>query len=355
MSGRRATSYRLVAAYMIPLIVAVAVSAIGYHQARRIAPDDPDLVYSFHALRDGWEEYKEMRQEWRGRILSNATASAFVVFAEQRHGFTERADTMYYVVGVWTFGWLLLTSSLFIALMRERALLYIVGTFGAIMFAYTPTIGWALITPYELPALFVFACFVSILALGRMPWLVVLVPIGTLFKETALILPLAFLFWKGVPLRRRVTIAAGTFLLALAVKGVVDVVTENPSPILTMTGQYIPDVPHYLSNLQRLLTSDIMRQPLLLNAGLLLALLLLPATDRLVTRATDHQILMLKTIAVVFVIGNLLFGVLWEYRVWFEMIPLSLYAIDRYFFGSPLVESALTRRLRRQPVPSVGR
>ena len=52
----------------------------------------------------------------------------------------------------------------------------------------------------------------------------------------------------------------------------------------------------------------------------LVAFLLLPAHD--------NKIRSLKLIAIVFALGNFLFGVIAEYRIWFELIPFSLYAIE---------------------------
>jgi hypothetical protein len=36
-----------------------------------------------------------------------------------------------------------------------------------------------------------------------------------------------------------------------------------------------------------------------------------------------------KVIALGFALGNLLFGVITEYRIWFELIPLGLFALER--------------------------
>jgi hypothetical protein len=65
--------------------------------------------------------------------------------------------------------------------------------------------------------------------------------------------------------------------------------------------------------------------PLAINAGTLLGFLLLPGGRRRVQG--------LKLIAVAFIFGNLLFGVLTEFRIWFEMIPVALYAFDLTLLG----------------------
>ena len=329
-------SYPRLAAYVVPAFVAFSLAVTAGHQARQIALDQEN-VDTFYSFAGGFEEYKELRQEWRPRILANASAGLLVRFAESR-GLSGPQEVMPYVASSWALGWLLATFALFVALTRERALLYILGIFAGIAFAYATDIGFTRFYPYELPALFCFACFVGLLMLGRLEWLLLLVPVATLFKETALILPIAFLFWTSVGLRRRLLFMLATIALALVVKGVVDIVTENPSPLLTMTAQEAGLVPRWQENLGLLLDVRAWTtHPVFLNAGLLVAMLLLPISDR--------RIGMLKALAVLFAAGNFLFGLVTEYRIWFELIPLSLYAIDLHFFGSP----ALGRLARGHP------
>lgn len=113
--------------------------------------------------------------------------------------------------------------------------------------------------------------------------------------------------------------------ISVLVKILIDLLTTNPSPLLSMSS---------MNTLGRLLIVDNIRDffsigfqhPILVNAGLVLSLLLLPLINL--------RIRMLTLICVVFVLGNFLFAVIDEYRIWFELIPLSLYGIDIYFFGA---------------------
>jgi hypothetical protein len=50
--------------------------------------------------------------------------------------------------------------------------------------------------------------------------------------------------------------------------------------------------------------------------------------------STSPIISWLKAIGVLFILGNFLFGNIIEYRIWFELIPLSLLAINIYFFDA---------------------
>jgi hypothetical protein len=66
----------------------------------------------------------------------------------------------------------------------------------------------------------------------------------------------------------------------------------------------------------------------LINAGTLLVFYLLPSGNR--------NILYLKLMSIPFVLGIILFANAGEYRIWFEMLPFSLYAMDVVIYGDPL-------------------
>lgn len=321
-------TYRLFLSYAIPVIVMVATSVIVIHQAKAIALSDEDIANTFYSFADGLEQYKDERQEWRTRILSNFLAGRLVNAVEGLYGTTDRQAAIPRVAAIWSSAWLLMINAVLVVIHRERALLFILATFTAMTFAYTPGIGAARIYPWDLPALFFFTCFVAVLKLRREERLVVLIPLATLFKETALLLVVAFLFWQ-VPWRRRLLAMVTAAVSALFLKGVVDVVTANPSPILTMTLRDGPDVHRYITNLQHLVAvGNWTRHPVFINAGLLVSLLLLPIGDR--------RIRTVQVIAILFILGNFLFGNIAEYRIWFELVPLSLYAIEIYFFRPAL-------------------
>ena len=62
--------------------------------------------------------------------------------------------------------------------------------------------------------------------------------------------------------------------------------------------------------------------PFLINAGTLLSFFLLPAVHPKVSA--------LKMMAVLFALGNFLFGTVLEFRIWFELIPFALFAIESH-------------------------
>jgi hypothetical protein len=314
--------YHAVVAYAVPLIVALSLSVVLAKQVRQIALSNEDNAKAFHSFSAGLEEYRELRPEWRTRFLSNLLAGGLVNLIEVGSAPADRDAAMGSITAKWTAGWIMLVFLIYIAFLREESLLFILGTFCAVSFAYTPGLGSIRIYPWDLPALFWFAVAVVLLKSNRLYLLAFLVPIATLFKETALLIPIAFLFWGKIPWRRRVALCVLSMLAGLAAKGILDLVTSSPSPLITMTLSDAHTEPRLATNL-RLISILRAGHPLFINAGLLAALLLLPCSDR--------RILGWKVIALVFIVGNMLFGLINEYRIWLELVPPSLQAIDLHF------------------------
>jgi len=319
------SKYRSFLQYAIPIIIALAISVIVSKEAPLALHEHPGDATIFTSFSQGLEEYKEIKQEWRPRILSNYLASRLANLIEAQYNGQDSALVMDYVSAYWTIGWLILIYLMFIIFFKEKSLLYLFGIFAGISFAYVPSIGITRIYPWDMTSLFIFTCFVTILKTKKESWLVFFIPIAILFKETALLMIAAFLFWEEVPLRRRLIYVGITLLTSLVIKAGIDIITANPSFIFTMTYSTKSGTSRIIENIRQLLVLRI-DSPLFIDAGLLAALLLLPIRKR--------PLLMLKLIAIAFILGNFVFGQIFEFRIWFEMIPISLYALDVYFFSS---------------------
>ncbi len=319
------SKYRSFLQFAIPIIIALAISVIVSKEVPLTLQSHPGDVAIFSSFSQGLDEYKEIRQEWRPRILSNYLAGRLFHFVEVQYNIQDQASVMNYVFAYWTFAWLLPTFFIFIFLFKAKSLLYLFGILAGISFAYVPFIGITRIYPWDMPSLFIFACFIAILKAKRESWLVFFIPIAILFKETALLMIAAYFFWEEVPLRRRLIYVGITLLTSLVIKAGIDIITANPSFIFTMTYSTKSGSSRIIENIRQLLVLRL-DSPIFIDAGLLVALLLLPIGKR--------PLLMLKLIAIAFILGNFVFGQIFEYRIWFEMIPISLYALDVYFFSS---------------------
>jgi len=328
--------YRLFLSYAIPMIVALAICVVVSHQVRQIALSSSDNTDAFYSFTRGLSGYEQLRQEWRPRILSNYLAGKLVDAVQVIYHPRDQQAAMAYIPAIWSVIWLFLTFLLFITLDRERSLLYIFGIFAGISFAYTPGIGVTRVYPWDLTALFAFACFIAILKFKQERWLVLFIPIAMLLKETVPLMVVALLFWDKVPIRKRLVLIGITLAVSISLRAIVDLLTANPSLLLTMTIRHGPGPDRYVENIRQLL--DVKANPVVfIDSGLLATLLLLPVGDR--------RVMMLKAIGVLLVLGNLFFGTIIEYRIWFEAIPLALYAIELYFF----TPAAQTVRAERSP------
>lgn len=318
------TKYRSFLRYAIPIIIGLAICVIVSKEAPLALHEHQADATIFTSFSQGLEGYKEIKQEWRPRILSNYLSSGLANLIQAQSAGQDPALVMDYVSAYWTVGWLILIFLMIILFFKEKSLLYLFGIFAGISFAYMPSIGITRIYPWDMTSLFIFTIFVIILKTKKESWLVFVIPIAILFKETALLMIAAFLFWEGAPLRRKLLYVGITLLASLIIKIGVDLFTANPSILLTMTYRTRSGAIRIIENIRQLLTLRI-DSPLFIDAGLLAALLLLPINKR--------PLLMLKLIAIAFTLGNFLFGQIFEFRIWFEMIPISLYALDVYFFS----------------------
>lgn len=331
-------NYRSFLNYAIPLIVTLGISVILMQQVRQVALSHPDNTTAFYSFSADFEHYKQLRQEWRPRIFSNFLAGRFV----PGESASSRIESTKTAIAYWVAGWFLLTGVLMTLFFKERSLFYLLGIYAGISFAYTPGMGVTRVYPWDMPALFVFCCFIVFIKAKKEAWLALFIPLAMLLKETAIVMLVALLFWEGVTRRRRLIFTGTTLAAALVVKTAVDLITRNPSPLFTMTYR-ISDfsiIAAYLrqpvtteftfqtsllaENLRQIFTWQLVT-PLLVNAGLLLSLFILPFRNKTIN--------MLKVTVLLFTLGILVFGVINEFRIWFEMIPVSLYALDLYFFN----------------------
>ncbi len=229
-----------------------------------------------------------------------------------------------FTVGVWTAGWFIVIGVLYIMAAKERSLFYLLGTYAGICFGYTP--GLALrIFPWDMPILLIYTVFVLLFVHRRYRWLVALLAVGMGFKETAGVLCLAFLFTQQ-PWRQRLNLFFSAVVLCAAAKAAIDLYAHAGIPLFTMETEHEFGSRIGTSYLVDNLVTLSRGRVLLVNGGMLLAFLLLPAPDR-PARA-------MKAIAAVFLAALLLFGLIHEFRIFFEMIPLALYSLAITVFRS---------------------
>ncbi len=320
---------RVVINYIIPVIILLGVSFVLFSQAVADRPQQEISFATFDALSDGVENYYDFRTPWKPRLFSTALAAYTVHVCEQileKVSIPMAKDIRQLTLGIWTSGWFFLISLFFIVTLKKRSIFYIFGTFVGISFGYQVFYKTVIrIYSWDLPALLFFSLFVLLYIRKKYWWIFVLIPLGVGFKETVFILCFSFIF-SDQPWRTRLAMTTGAFVISAVVKIGIDTYVHAPLFFTMETGMQNSILSElYILNNIHALKSLI---PLLANTGLLVAFLVAPNLSA--------EIQSLKFISIPFILGTLIFGIVTEYRIWFEMIPISLYVIDTVVYGNPL-------------------
>jgi hypothetical protein len=317
---------------IVPLLISVGVIVPLFYQVVVLAPQQPDNLSAFYSFSSGFESYDALKPAWKTRLFSNALAwqvdrVAAAVMSVRDIRYINRPQP--FAIGLWTIGWFFLVCLVYILFLRRRSVLYILGTYAALTFGYVDKLPATRVYPWDMPALLVFVLFLFLFLRNQFKWIVLLLPLGMGFKETSGILCFAFLFADELSRKTRWQLLLASLALCVAVKLGIDMLVGVSEPFFTMeTGLGGPFSAVYIVQNVRSLSS---LQPLMINAGTLLSLALLPALNR--------KLLALKVLALLFAAGNFLFGTVMEYRIWFELIPFALYAIDSALIGGTAGDS----------------
>jgi hypothetical protein len=309
--------------------VGLALCLMLYHQVRWLAPQHPFSSATFAARRhDLHFPVAETRvgrvdpeRNWRPRILSNVLGS-LALHGVPRHQDLDR-ERLGRAVGIYSGLWLAATTTLYMVFVPTSAPLAMLGTYAAVAYGYLPGIADR-VYPWDMPALCFFALFVCLLIRRRPELFLWVLPLGVLCKETVAVLALAYLFVEGTwPRRPRLF---GTALAcALATRLLAGLSTQS------LSGG-APSLALVRANLRFLVTGEFPHpewylwisgpaHALLLDAGLLLGFLLHPYRD--------GNTRMLRVLVLAFALAILACGIVFEYRIWFELVPLCLYPFLR--------------------------
>jgi hypothetical protein len=313
------TSPRGAAVLVLCIFVAVSLSVTYYYTCSLFAVAHPDNMVTFKSFSSGLENYKNLRQEWRPRLFSNFLAGLLVHPKMDQESFSV-------AVGYWNAIWLLLCCLFYALWDRTNALYLSFGTFAAIYYAFTP-LSELHIYPWDMPALFFYVLlYISVVERNALAVAVITI-LGTGFKETLGLGSMLFLFWSGLSVRKRLLWSGFTLVGAVSTKLAIDLLTDNPSPLFTMTFDNVGLIDEiaakstgFCYNL-RALTTIYANHPIFVNAGTFAAFLFLPVRDR--------DDLMWKILGLTFLLLVMVWGTVNESRIFFEMIPISLWAIKK--------------------------
>lgn len=328
LSGAHWKARRLPTRSELALFVVLAGLCVALFKLTfALAPLYNHNQYSFESFTQGIDEYRSFKPAWRPRVFSTFFAAQFTGFGQwwSSESFYHPTATFEYTVAAWSAFWFWIMGVLYITLERRRAVFFLFGTTAAILFAYVP--GLLRIYPWDMPILCIYTAGLLLFLRRQYRWLFALIALGVGFKESAMVLCLAFLFTEE-PRKRRISLFALSLAACCTVKLALDLYVHMPIPFFSMetsTANGEAGTSLFVQNLHAL--KNLRLEPLLVNSGTLLALFLLPARNR--------GMMGIKVMSAVVIGANLFFGIIAEYRIFFELIPFALYFLADHLLPDP--------------------
>lgn len=293
----------------IMVSLSTAYAYIGY-LCFRYGPETN--IYTFTAFPSGFNRDDKVAQAWKSRLLSTYLSSVAIPSDSDLPSQSKR-------VAMWYGAWFFLCCLVYMFYDKKNQLFLMFGTFCALCYGFIPS-GAHLICPWDMPALFFYA-LIYILATCQKPQLVApIIIVGTGFKETIMLCALLFLYWPTFSLRKRVLWTVTCLSGCILVKLIIDLATDNA--VLLTQCFYSVDGEFLLWYNLKFMTRLVIFHPVFVNSGTLISLLILALVDK-----DSRDIAGWKIIIPLFVIGIFLMGRINEYRIFYEMIPISLVVI----------------------------
>jgi hypothetical protein len=307
--------------FLMPLLLATGTAIPLFYQIAVLSAQQPDNIKTFFSFSSGFRSYQQLYTAWKTRLFSNMLAwqvDRLSIWIMEKINIRYINKPEPFALALWTIIWFILISSVYILFLRQRSVLYIFGTYAAITFGYMPKLTETRIYPWDMPALFIYTIFLFLFLTDKYKWMLVILPLAMGFKETAGVLCVAFLLNDKLSKKEKWLMFFTTLILCALVKLGIDIYTQSSSPIFTMATGWDGKLSDFFlfQNLAALKYFPIF----FINAGTLLSFFIISTPEK--------KIVSLKIIAILFALGNFLFGIILEYRIWFELIPFALYAID---------------------------
>ncbi len=219
--------------------------------------------------------------------------------------------------------WLFLLFVILI-LHRKDALLIMLGVFSGLMYnLIIPAGQW--FYPWDIPTMLFFTWACLLYDKRQLFPLILVVWMGSLFKETTLCCTLLILLGEHWTLKKRIAGFAITVIACLLTRKLLMAVYGVKTTALALNDA--ANIHGFLFNTWSLLVNNIddlfsmnLNHVLFANAGALFLMLLIPWRNR--------RDVVFKILAVAFIIGQFLCGIIHEFRIWYEILPLGWMVIS---------------------------
>lgn len=221
------------------------------------------------------------------------------------------------IFGFYHAAWLSLLF-LILILYRKDALFLMFAIFGGLMYNLTDPIRPSLYLPWDMPTMFFFTLACLLYDSRRMWLLMLVVCLGGLFKETSLCCALLILLGEHWTWKKRVAGFAATVIATFALTELLMALYGVKAPMFSMNdANHASDVirnTRLFYNFNLLFSLDV-RHILFVNAGSLLIIMLIPWRSR--------RDVVFKLMIIAFVLGQFFCGIIREFRIWYELLPLG--------------------------------
>ena len=254
---------------------------------------------------------------WKGRLSGLLLSGALVDFAVRQHtDTTEQIERLKNVFGLYHAFWLLLLFVTIIFALRHSLLINL-GIFAGLVYNFSPAAG-PYFYPWDFPATLFFTLAVLFFERRQMTLMAAAICVGCFFKETVLACAVLALFaghwkrWKRVLLFAAlvvVYVAGKNFLLNQLSLNAVSFSMGYASNFVEL---FRPTILIY--NLKVLFSATV-NHVIFANAGTLVAVLVLGWRKRFFPY---------MTLIIVFLGGQLMYGGFNEFRIFMDILPLSL-------------------------------
>jgi hypothetical protein len=261
---------------------------------------------------------------WKGRLSGLLLSGTLTDFSVNEHNATPRLkERLSNVFGLYHTFWLLV---LFVAVTfaLRHSLFINLGIFAGLIYNFSPAAG-PYFYPWDIPATLFFTLAVLFFERRQMGLMAAATCAGCFFKETVLVCALLVLFasqWKWR--KRMLTFAGLVAVYVLGKKILLNLLHLDAAGLSMGNATNLAELLRhtFLNYNFKVLLSPTVNHVIFANAGTLAAVLVLGWRKRF---------LPYMTLILVFLGGQLLYGGLNEFRIFMEVLPLSLILLSEWW------------------------
>jgi tetratricopeptide (TPR) repeat protein len=303
--------------FIFELLVAFALSAAYFHFVKNYAvgiPGDTTNGFVFISCSLSNFQPEQIFDVWKGRLSGMLLSGGlFDLLVGHSSG---KMDQFQFVFGLYHSVWLFLTFLVVILTLRQSLFINL-GIFAGLMYNFFPVAG-LYFYPWDIPATLFFTLAVLLFEYRRAWLMVAAICAGCFFKETVLVCALLVLFIGQWPWWKRLLVFAVVVAVYVLGKKLLLAELHVKAAALSMNDARsladLLDPRIFLANL-RLLFSPMAGYILFVNAGSLALVLVL---------GWRRRFLPYLTVILFFLVGQFMYGAFNEFRIFMQILPLSL-------------------------------